>query len=263
MATHKFSFYDPPGCPLYQAIIDGTKTVEGRKNSEQYQKVKPGDTIMFDYKGRGILVCNVTYINKYADVEEYLNGESLENTMVCIKTIEDGIKAYERFVPKDEIQRLKDKYGYGFLGIGIKFIYERKRYEIHISEPWFSYIVSGKKIAEGRPNKSLFAKFKPKDILTIFNKQLQQRFDFEVTEILKYDTFKDMLTDLGITNVLPGIKTIEDGVKVYRQWYNEDVEREFGVIAIKIIPYFMVGGYYQKYMKYKLKYLKLKSNRSI
>jgi ASC-1-like (ASCH) protein len=261
MSSYTFSFRDPPGCPLYQAIIDGTKTVEGRKNSEQYQKIKQDDTIMFDYENRGILVCKVTYVNKYADVEEYLNGESLQVALPCADTIEDGIKIYERFVPKDEITKLKNKYGFGFLGIGIKFLYERKRYEIHISEPWFSYIVSGKKIAEGRPNKSLFAKFKPKDILTIFNKQLQQRFEFEITEILKYDTFKEMLTDLGIENVLPGISTIDDGIAVYRQWYNEDIEREFGVLAIKINPYFMAGGYYKKYMKYKLKYINLKSKR--
>ena len=260
MATHRFSFYDPPNCPLYQAIIDGTKTVEGRKNSEQYQKVKQDDTIMFDYKKRGMLVCKVTYVNKYADVKSYLEGESLSAALPCVDTIDDGIRTYEKFVPKDEIDRLNKRYGYGFLGIGIKFLYERKRYEIHISEPGFSYIVSGKKIAEGRPNKSLFAKFKPKDILTIFNKQLQQSFEFEITEILHYDTFKEMLTDLGVDNVLPGITTIEDGINVYRRWYSEDIEREFGVIAIKLAPYSMNGGYRQKYLKYKQKYLNLKSN---
>lgn len=259
-SSYKFSFRDLSNCPLYQEIINGTKTVEGRKNSEQYHNLKVDDHILLDCKGKGILVCRITYINKYNDIKDFLDNESVKNALPCANTIQDGIKIYNQYVSNDEISKLKDKYGYGFLGIGIKFEYEMKRYDIHVSEPWFSYIVSGQKTAEGRLNKSVFAQFKPKDILNIFNKQLQQNFEFQITEIHKYDTFKEMITDLGIENVLPGISSVEDGVNIYRQWYDEKAENEFGVLAIKIVPYFMAGGYKQKYMKYKLKYLKLKSN---
>jgi ASC-1-like (ASCH) protein len=258
MATHVFSFYDPPNCPLYQSIINGTKTVEGRKNSPQYQHVRPGDTIMFDYKKRGILVCKVTYVHQYDDIMEYLKNETLEKTMVCVTSIDDGIKLYEKYVPADEIKQLKDKYGAGFLAFGISFQYERKRYEIHVSEPWFTSIKNKTKKYEGRLNTLLFAKFKTNDILTIFNKQLKQHFDVTITEIFHFDTFRQMLNDLGVENVLPGIKSVDEGVMVYRQWYNEDKEKQFRVLAIKVAPFPLSGGFYDKYMKYKTKYINLK-----
>lgn len=107
-------------------------------------------------------------------------------------------------------------------------------YNLHISEPWFTYIKNGQKIAEGRPKKGKFNNYKVGDILTIFNNKLNSNYNVEIIEILKYNTFYEMLKDLGIENVLPGIKTLDDGVNVYRQWYSEDVEKKFHVIAIKI-----------------------------
>lgn len=118
--THKLSFYDPKNCPLYQYIIDGIKTVEGRKNSEQYQKIQKDDMILFEYRDKGrdkdSILCKVTYVNKYKDVKSYLETETLEKTLPCVKTINEGIKIYESFVSKEQIEKL------GFLGIGIEFI---------------------------------------------------------------------------------------------------------------------------------------------
>jgi ASC-1-like (ASCH) protein len=48
-----------------------------------------------------------------------------------------------------------------------------------------------------------------------------------------------MIETEKLTNVLPasgaGIHTLKDGVdKVYRQWYNSDVENKYGVCAIEM-----------------------------
>lgn len=48
-----------------------------------------------------------------------------------------------------------------------------------------------------------------------------------------------MIQTEGLANVLPadgcGIKTVKDGVnKVYRQWYDAKIEKQYGVCAIEM-----------------------------
>ena len=111
--------------------------------------------------------------------------------------------------------------------------------QVHVNEPWFSLIKSGTKKAEGRLNKGLFASFNENEIVVWFNidKRTRQRKEVKtkIVKVNKYKTFEEMLTAEGLDKVLPdkeNIKTIKDGVNVYRQWYNEQVEKQYGVVAI-------------------------------
>lgn len=111
----------------------------------------------------------------------------------------------------------------------------------NVQEPWFSLIQNKVKIYEGRPCKGDFAKMKKGDIVIWTNDITgkTRKVKTEIVEILKYDTFHKMISSNGLNKVLPasgaGIKTVDDGVnKVYRQWYNSDIEKQFGVIAIKL-----------------------------
>jgi len=45
-----------------------------------------------------------------------------------------------------------------------------------------------------------------------------------------------MLKKEGIENVLPGVKNIEEGVQIYRQFYSEEREKKYGVVAIEVEP---------------------------
>ena len=120
--THHFSFRDPHGYPLMQQIIDGTKTVEGRKNSEIYQKVKVGDTIILKDNNRGAeIACLIKAIRKYPDIKTYLENE-IKNALPSASTINEGLDVYHTFIKDEEIQNLKDKYGYGFIAFEISFI---------------------------------------------------------------------------------------------------------------------------------------------
>lgn len=111
------------------------------------------------------------------------------------------------------------------------------KYDVHISEPWFSQIRLGQKKAEGRPNRKSFAQMQKGDILRIFNDDSGQEYLLSIVDKKYYKTFEEMLKSEGLHNVLPDpkVKTIEDGVAVYRQWYSQEVENEFGVVAIKIV----------------------------
>lgn len=126
MSVHRFSLRDPPNCPLYDLIKNRIKTVEGRKNSPAYQKIKVGDILILEDVS-GDLECAVTYIHPYHTVREYLESEGLDITMPCVQSIDTAVDIYGSFVSAAEIDELDKKYGYGFLGIGIRLITEHPK----------------------------------------------------------------------------------------------------------------------------------------
>lgn len=133
-----------------------------------------------------------------------------------------------------------------------------KKKTLHIQDPWYTYIINGRKIVEGRLNKGFMKTIEKGDNITIFGPNKQQ-VDVLITNIIIYKTFAEMLETEGLDKVLPGKVTIDDGVEVYRQWYSEEKEQEFGIRAIKL-ELFQDAGYYKKYLKYKQKYLSLKNS---
>ena len=103
-----------------------------------------------------------------------------------------------------------------------------------LSEPWFTLIKKGYKTCEGRLNKGDFAKMEVDDIIEFRNNN--RAFQVVITNIKQYDSFYDMIKKERLKNVLPdkSIKTILEGVKIYRQFYTEEDEKKYGVIAINI-----------------------------
>jgi len=101
---------------------------------------------------------------------------------------------------------------------------------INIQEPYHSFILNGKKTAEGRLNKGKFASIQIGDVLTIEPEMI----DFEVIGKNEYKTFKEMIEGEGVENVVPDKENIKDVVNVYYKFYTKEQEKEFGVIAIQI-----------------------------
>jgi len=107
-------------------------------------------------------------------------------------------------------------------------------YEVHVSEPWYTHIKEGRKTIEGRPKRNTFAEMKVGQTVKFFNKQLNENFCAKIIEINEYKTFFDMIRSNGLENVLPGIRNIDEGVSVYMQYYNKEIESQFGVVGIKV-----------------------------
>ena len=106
------------------------------------------------------------------------------------------------------------------------------KYTKFVSEPWFGYIKSGKKTVEGRKNTGDFEKMQSGDIVKWIHSD-----EYVLTKIVSkkvYKTFKEYLETEGLSNCLPGIDTIEDGIKVYYKYYTPEDEAKYGVIAIKL-----------------------------
>lgn len=113
---------------------------------------------------------------------------------------------------------------------------------INVSDAWFEAIQNRKKTVEGRLNKEKFAGLRVGSILVINRSTPNSASDAQrtsslvaiVTQVVLYDSFRQFLEQEGLARTLPGVPTIVDGVKVYRQFYSAAKEKEHGVAAIHI-----------------------------
>lgn len=101
-------------------------------------------------------------------------------------------------------------------------------YQVDKQEPYLSYILSGVKTVEGRLNKGKFRDMKNGDII----ETNRQKFLIEYKK--EYKTFKDMIKNEGIKNVIPDKTNLDDAVNVYYKFYTKEQEKQFGVLAIKV-----------------------------
>lgn len=108
-------------------------------------------------------------------------------------------------------------------------MYHRK----HLDNRWFSLIQKGEKTIEGRLNKGSTANIREGDIVEWSNND-SDSFQTKVVRIKYYSTFREMMLKESLGNVLPGIETIDDGVKIYQQYYSTSDEKKYGVVALKL-----------------------------
>jgi ASC-1-like (ASCH) protein len=110
----------------------------------------------------------------------------------------------------------------------------KKHLEMHkiaCVDPWFQKICNAQKRIDGRSGPK-YDNIKVGDTIS-FDCKLKSVLCF-VTRVTRYPSFFILLMSEGLDNVLPGIKTIEEGVKIYRRFYSEEFEKEHGVLAIEI-----------------------------
>lgn len=106
----------------------------------------------------------------------------------------------------------------------------------NISEPWFSLIKVGLKTVEGRLNKGDFASLIKGDCIKFVNTEelgFMRNYTIKITSIHKYTSFKEYLEKEKLEKCLPGIDTIEDGVKVYYKYYSKEEEEKYKIVAIR------------------------------
>jgi ASC-1-like (ASCH) protein len=104
-----------------------------------------------------------------------------------------------------------------------------KTHIINIEDEWFRYIISYDKIYEGRIYDEKKRAYCVDDLLDI-----NEIYKVKIKKIYVFDSFDEGLYSLDINNVLPGVKSIDDGVKIYYDMpkYREK-EIEYGVCFIE------------------------------
>jgi ASC-1-like (ASCH) protein len=116
---------------------------------------------------------------------------------------------------------------------------EHDIYSTNVSEPWFTLIKLGIKTVEGTLNKTDFYKIKIGDtiIFTNFDFDFERKIYVKIINIKHYDTFKLYLQNEKLENCLPGVDTIEEGIKIFYNFYTSFDEYKNKVKAIQFEKY--------------------------
>lgn len=103
--------------------------------------------------------------------------------------------------------------------------------KLHVADPWLYYIIQGKKLIEGRRgSEKQYSKWINKDV-TFYNEN--SSIKVKVIQIRWYPNLYDYLSSEGISNVVSGIDTFENAVKIYHQYYSDDdIIKSGGMCAI-------------------------------
>lgn len=101
--------------------------------------------------------------------------------------------------------------------------------ECNIQEPYYTFVLEGKKTIEGRLNKGSFASLKPGDRIRINDNHF-----FDVLAVRPYPTFRAMIAAEGVSSVIPDKTTVDEAAQVYYRFYTPEQEKKFGVLAIEI-----------------------------
>ena len=100
-----------------------------------------------------------------------------------------------------------------------------------LSQPWFDLVRDGIKTVEGRTYTDKRKKLNIGD--TIIFKNGKQSFDKKIKDLKVFSTFKEAIKNAKLKNILPGIKTYQEGVEVYLNIPNyKGQEKDFGVLNI-------------------------------
>jgi ASC-1-like (ASCH) protein len=107
-------------------------------------------------------------------------------------------------------------------------------YELHVSEPWFTLIKLKLKTVEGRLKENEFASLQCGDFINFKNSDFgfERRTRVVITQINEYTNFREYLTNEKLVDCLPGIETIDEGVKVYYKYYTKQEENSNKILAI-------------------------------
>lgn len=104
-------------------------------------------------------------------------------------------------------------------------------------DPWFTHIKEKRKVIEGRLCNQKYSDLIVGNIIKLLKSIDSEEYILvKIISITKYNSFREMLEKETLEKVLPdpSVKTIDDGVKIYRSFYTEKLEIKKGVLAIGI-----------------------------
>ncbi|CAK7322658.1 unnamed protein product [Dovyalis caffra] len=176
--------------------------------------------------------CHSTPTDSFVGVAHYPLYKRLASALY--QSVKSGAfyRNYEKMVFSDEDSNLKQKEeNWNKLikekGFELINVLEGIFCEIHVQEPYFSLLKDGRKTIEGRCATGDYIRIGPGDLILV-NKSVV----LKVEDVRRYSSFSKMLQAESLEQVLPGAKTVEEGVKIYRKFYTEEKEMSNGVLAI-------------------------------
>ena len=107
-------------------------------------------------------------------------------------------------------------------------------HEMKLQPEYFNYILNGTKRIEIRLNDDKRKQIKVGDTIRFFKEpDLKDFFDTTVTDLLRYDSFDDMVKELGIEVLADKNMTKEELINSLEVFYTKEKQKELGVLCIK------------------------------
>lgn len=115
-------------------------------------------------------------------------------------------------------------------------------HEIGVESSVLDDILIGKKTIEGRLGKPKFLQLRVGNQLSLredvwengkITSSVPGRAVIQITQLLYFESFKEMLDTLDYTDIIPSAKSASEALEVYGQFYSSEEESEFGVVAIE------------------------------
>lgn len=109
--------------------------------------------------------------------------------------------------------------------------------DIEINEPWWSAILDGTKTVEGRKCSPKWIGLAVGDKLRCVEPKTGKTFFVTIVGIRKYmgeDPLFSYLTQEGVCHVLPGVRTLTEGIATYLQWSTPLEIQQHGMMAIVV-----------------------------
>ena len=108
-------------------------------------------------------------------------------------------------------------------------------HRMKLSEPWYTYVKEGKKNIEGRIYDAKRKLLKIGDKIIFTDENNDNEIEKEIIHLKIFENFDSAIRYAKLKNILPGINTYKEGVKLYNSipGYAEG-SKEFGVILIYI-----------------------------
>ena len=90
---------------------------------------------------------------------------------------------------------------------------------IQVDDPWFTHLVEGRKTVEGRRALPKGSDLSPGKKIRF--KCSHREAIFEIKRVTLYNSLEQYLISEGLRNTLPGVETLEEGLKIYNDWPHE------------------------------------------
>ena len=106
--------------------------------------------------------------------------------------------------------------------------------EMNLDTIHFNNIKNGLKIYETRILDQKRRKIKLLDEVKFIERGSNRTFNAVITELSYFNNFKNAILDCGVKKVLPNVRSLEDGIKLYENIPGyKDGQRKYGVLRMK------------------------------
>ena len=103
---------------------------------------------------------------------------------------------------------------------------------------YFNYIKNCIKLYETRVYDEKRQKIKLLDIITFHERDTKNKFTVKIIELSWFSSFEEAIKTVGIKKVLPNVRSLKDGVKIYESFSHKEGNykkgaKKYGVLRMK------------------------------